>query len=106
LKSARVLLLSGQWSIVDSPDGLALWQSHMHDCFSIGYVTANNRIVEFFYKAADIGLIPHRKIPLEVAFDFMATALILSDGEAVEQMRLFGIDDSEVTPNQNIEHNQ
>jgi AbiV family abortive infection protein len=106
LKSARILMLSGQWSFVDSPDGLALWQSHMHNCFSIGYVTANNKIVEFFYKAADIGLIPHRKIPPEVAFDFMATALILSDGEAAEQMRLFGIDDSKGTPNHNNGHNR
>jgi len=76
---------------VDSPDGLRLWQRHMKGCFSVDYVTANNKIVEFFYRAADTGLLPKRKIPQEVAFDFMTTALVLSDGEAAEQMRALGI---------------
>jgi AbiV family abortive infection protein len=102
LNSARILILSGQASPVDSPGGLRLWQSHMQGCFSVGYVTANNKIVEFFYRAADTGLLPKRKIPPEVAFDFMTTALVLSDGEAAEQMRALGIPDPERTPNNRL----
>jgi hypothetical protein len=77
--------------------GLALWSTHMAGCFSVGYVKANNLIVEFFEKAADAGLLPERKIPQEVAFDFMTTALMLSDGEAEEQMRTLGPDKKEST---------
>ena len=62
----------------------------MTDCFSVSYVTANNKIVAFFNRAASSGLLPVPKIPPEVAFDFMTTALVLSDGEAAEQMRMFG----------------
>lgn len=94
LTSARILLHSGQESPVDSTIGLELWQSHMQGCFSVGYVTANNKIVEFFWRAADTGLLSERRIPPEVAFDFMTTALVLSDGEAVEQMLLLGIDEA------------
>jgi AbiV family abortive infection protein len=94
LSSARILVMSGQASPVDSPDGLTLWKRHMKDCFSVGYITANNEIVAFFDKAADIGLLPEPKIPQDVAFDFMTTALVLSDGEAAEQMRMFGVNDT------------
>jgi len=97
LSSARILLLSGQTSPVDSPDGLKLWTNHMSGCFSIGYVTANDMIVAFFHKAAECGLLPERKIPPEVAFDFMTTVLVLSDGEAEEQRRKLGFSDTEST---------
>jgi len=85
--SARILAFSGQASRLDSEDGLKLWQAHMQGCYSVGYVTANNKIVEFFHEAARIGLLTKQEIPANVAFDFMTTVLILSDGEALEQIR-------------------
>ena len=90
--TARFILLSLQLSNLDSPAGLALWQSHMEGCFSVGYVTANNKVVEFFHAAADAGLLAERRIPPDVAFDFMTTVLVLSDGEAAEQARWLGLD--------------
>lgn len=91
IETAKILQFSGQLSPLDSEDGIRLWKEHMAGCFSVGYVTANNKIVEFFAKAADHGLLPENKIPQTVAFDFMTTALILSDGEIEEQKRIFGI---------------
>ena len=91
IATARILNLSGQFSPLDSEEGIRLWKSHMKGCFSVGYVTANNKIVEFFAKAADHGLLSESRIPESVAFDFMTTALILSDGEVEEQKRMFGI---------------
>jgi len=63
----------------------------MKGCFSVGYVTANNKIVEFFAKATDLGLLTENRIPESVAFDFMTTALILSDSEVEEKKLMFGI---------------
>ena len=82
LYSARILTLSGQTSPVDSPDGLDLWQDHMKGCFSAGYIASNNRIIQFFQRAADTALLTNSQIPKEVAFDFMTTALILGDGKS------------------------
>lgn len=89
--TAKILNLSGQISPLDSEEGIRLWKTHMKGCFSLGYVTANNKIVEFFSKAADQGLLIDNIIPKSVAFDFMTTVLILSDGEVEEQKRMFGI---------------
>ncbi len=86
LKSARMLLLSGQGSPVDSPNGLELWQSHMRNCFSIGYVAANNKIVEFFYKAADAGLLSERTIPPEIAFELGVTGVPRCDNVLLYRM--------------------
>jgi hypothetical protein len=91
MAAARILILSSQLSELDSPAGLALWQTHMKGCFSVGYVTANNMIVQFFPKAHRAGLLEDSRIPPSVAFDFMSTALVLSDGEAAEQQRIYGI---------------
>ena len=97
MSSARILILSGQASPLDSLDGLNLWKSHMKNCFSVGYITSNDMIVTFFDKAADIGLLAEPKIPQEVAFDFMTTAIVLADGEAAEQMRMYGLNNMERT---------
>lgn len=94
LNSARILILSGQASLVDSPGGLRLWQSHMQGLFSVGSVVANNKIVEFFYRAAESGLLPEPKIPPEVAFDFMTTALVLSDEETQKEAAALGFTES------------
>ena len=91
IASARILILSGQVSELDSPAGLALWKTHMKGCFSVGYVTANDMIIQFFSKAHAAGLLEDSRIPTSVAFDFMSTALALSDGEAAEQKRIYGI---------------
>jgi AbiV family abortive infection protein len=91
ISSARILILSSQLSELDSAAGLVLWQTHMEGCFSVGYVTANNMIVQFFPKAHSEGLLKDSRIPPSVAFDFMSTALVLSDGEAAEQELMYGI---------------
>lgn len=91
ISTARILNLSGKFSSLDSEEGIRLWKIHMKGCFSVGYITANNKIVEFFAKAADHGLLPENRIPRSAAFDFMTTVLILSDGEVEEQKRIFGI---------------
>ena len=91
IATARILNLSGQISPLDSEEGVRLWKNHMKGFFSVGYITANNKIVEFFAKAAEHGLLTEKLIPKSVAFDFMTTALILSDGEVEEQKRMFSI---------------
>ena len=89
---ASVLVISGQVTEVDSEEGLSLWKDRMAGCFSVGYVTANNRIVDFFKAAKELNMVTgDTTIPRECAFDFMATAMMLSDGEAAEQRRLFGL---------------
>ena len=104
LNSARILILSGQASPLDSPSGLRLWQSHMQDCFSVGYVLANDKIVEFFYKAAERGLLSEPKIPQEEAFDFMTTALVLSEEETAREIQARGITGPEVRTANNQLH--
>ena len=91
ISAAKVLILSGQVSELDSPKALVLWKTHMTGCFSVGYVTANDMVIEFFSEARKAGLIEGSRIPTSVAFDFMSTVLALSDGEAAEQKRIFGV---------------
>jgi len=95
--SSKILNLSGQFTLLDSEEGVRLWKNHMEGCFSVGYVTANNKIVEFFAKAYNQGLLHEHRIPQSVAFDFMTTALILSDGEVEGQKHIFGIPFTEDT---------
>jgi len=92
LRTAKISTCGGELSDLDSEQGLSLWSNHMRGCFSVGYVTANDRVVQFLHKAHEIGLLSESRIPPTVAFDFMATVVALSDGEAEEQRILYGLD--------------
>ncbi|MDO8751905.1 MAG: AbiV family abortive infection protein [Dehalococcoidia bacterium] len=97
--AALVFATSGQQTQVDSEDGLNLWKNEMAGCFSVGYVTANNRIVQFFETAKRSGIVTGElPIPLECAFDFLATAMVLSDGEVAEQRQLLDLFAGNETP--------
>jgi len=92
LHAAKILICAGELSDLDSQQGLTVWSNPMRGCFSVGYVTANDRVIRFLHRAHDIGLLPEARIPPTVAFDFMTTVIALSDGEAREQRILYGID--------------
>lgn len=92
IAAARLLIAGGRTSALDTDAGLELWQTHMTGCFSVGYATANNKIIDYIYAAADAGVLDERVIPMEVGFDFITTALMLADGRVEEQAQWLGVD--------------
>jgi AbiV family abortive infection protein len=81
MSSATILLLGSTESELDTPTALQRWSDHMKGHFFVDALLANNLIVDFLLSARSLGIrLDGEKIPHNVAFEWMSTAIYISSG--------------------------
>jgi hypothetical protein len=81
MSSATILLLGSTESERDTPTALQRRSEHMKGHFFVDGLLANNLIVDFLLSARSLGIrLDGEKIPHNVAFEWMSTAIYISSG--------------------------
>jgi hypothetical protein len=81
---ARFVSKASQPSPYDTPSALHEWTKQMAGCYSVDYITANNKVVAFLKALSDNS---ERRIPPDVSFDFVGTVMYLSENSSIPPLR-------------------